>query len=157
MPDRDLLGRDKSDSERAFDEAMSPGQVDDIEVEHGVVDRDPVPAPDGGPESRFEIDAAFERLKVCTENPDNWAHRSRGMRCATCMFYVPKRPDNQQCLDGSIAAHVQEVGRCRRHAPVTGQGWPVMYPPDWCGDHKLDENKYPTVAKFMETEPSGRR
>ena len=32
------------------------------------------------------------------------------------------------------------VGRCRRHAPrMTGH--PVVYENDWCGDHKLDENK----------------
>jgi hypothetical protein len=33
-----------------------------------------------------------------------------------------------------------KVGRCRRHAP-TMSGWPVMFVGDWCGDHKLDENK----------------
>jgi hypothetical protein len=22
-------------------------------------------------------------------------------------------------------------------------GWPVMFPGDWCGDHKLDEEKLP--------------
>jgi hypothetical protein len=32
------------------------------------------------------------------------------------------------------------VGRCRRHAP-TMTGYPVVYTSDWCGDHKLDENK----------------
>lgn len=29
------------------------------------------------------------------------------------------------------------VGRCRRHAP-TLNGYPVVLPKDWCGDHKLD-------------------
>jgi hypothetical protein len=53
--------------------------------------------------------------------PDNWIHRSTGMLCKTCMYYVPK----------SI-----EKGRCRRHAP-TMSGWPVLFPTDWCGDHKL--------------------
>ena len=31
-------------------------------------------------------------------------------------------------------------GRCRRHAP-TMQGYPAVFGNDWCGDHKLDENK----------------
>ena len=65
---------------------------------------------------------------------DNWIHRSKGMRCETCMYYVFKRGD-----------HIEEgepsrLGRCRRHAP-TMNGWPVLFPADWCGDHKLSENK----------------
>ena len=32
------------------------------------------------------------------------------------------------------------IGRCRRHAP-TMNGYPVIFMSDWCGDHKLDENK----------------
>jgi hypothetical protein len=31
------------------------------------------------------------------------------------------------------------IGRCRRHAP-TMSGYPVVFPSDWCGDHKLNEN-----------------
>lgn len=31
-------------------------------------------------------------------------------------------------------------GRCRRHAPSM-QGYPAVFGNDWCGDHKLDENK----------------
>ncbi len=61
---------------------------------------------------------------------DNWKHRSEGMRCQTCMWFVPKADET-----GTYT-----VGRCRRHAP-TMNGWPVMYPTDWCGDHKLDETK----------------
>lgn len=64
---------------------------------------------------------------------DNWKHRSEGMRCATCMFYVPKK---------KMVVGAQEIGRCRRRAP-TLDGWPVMLPDDWCGDHKLDEEKLP--------------
>ena len=56
---------------------------------------------------------------------DNWIHRSEKMRCATCMYFVPK---------------TALIGRCRRHAP-TMAGWPANFPTDWCGDHKLDENK----------------
>lgn len=63
-------------------------------------------------------------------NPDPWAHRSAGMSCATCMWAVAKVSD-----DGEVY-----VGRCRKHAP-TVSGYPVVYMSDWCGDHKLDENK----------------
>jgi hypothetical protein len=60
---------------------------------------------------------------------DLWAHRSSGMRCSTCMYFCPK-----SSLDGVV-----RLGRCRRHAP-TMNGYPVVFPHDWCGDHKLDEN-----------------
>lgn len=61
---------------------------------------------------------------------DNWKHRSKGMLCASCMYYVPKAN-----ADGDTG-----LGRCRRNAP-TMSGWPVVFPMDWCGQHKLDENK----------------
>jgi hypothetical protein len=65
---------------------------------------------------------------------DNWIHRSQGMRCNTCMYYVPKPM-------AEMAKHQSPtVGRCRRHAP-TMSGFPVVYVNDWCGDHKLDEEK----------------
>jgi hypothetical protein len=35
---------------------------------------------------------------------------------------------------------VYSLGRCRRHAP-TMSGWPAVFVNDWCGSHKLDENK----------------
>ena len=65
---------------------------------------------------------------------DNWKHRSRNMVCVGCMYFVPKLP--------SVPSEGKEViiGRCRRHAP-TMSGWPVMFNHDWCGDHKLNENK----------------
>jgi hypothetical protein len=69
--------------------------------------------------------------KVPATSPDPWKHRSAGMRCATCMWYVAKAT-----ADGSDA----KLGRCRRHAP-TMNGYPVVFPADWCGDHKLDETK----------------
>lgn len=49
---------------------------------------------------------------------DNWIHKSKEMTCGTCMHNCSFR--------------------CRRHAP-TMQGWPAVYPTDWCGDHKLDK------------------
>lgn len=63
---------------------------------------------------------------------DPWEHRASGMRCSTCMWYVPKVPTEPG---------VRPVnGRCRRHAPTMG-GYPAVYPSDWCGDHRVDENK----------------
>lgn len=59
---------------------------------------------------------------------DPWMHRSVGMRCSTCMWYVPKK----------VGATSPPVGRCRRHAPTMG-GYPVVFVTDWCGDHKLNE------------------
>lgn len=66
---------------------------------------------------------------------DPWMHRSDGMRCRTCLWFVSKQP---QALTVTVKSH--EVGRCRRHAPTMG-GYPVVYMTDWCGDHRLDENK----------------
>ena len=59
-------------------------------------------------------------------NEDNWKHRSARMKCTNCMWYVPKGEG--------------KIGRCRQASP-TIKGWPVMFPTDWCGDHKLDEEK----------------
>lgn len=66
---------------------------------------------------------------AATKNTPNdpWAHRSEGMRCTTCMWFVSK---------GDAA----KLGRCRRRAPSMN-GYPVVFPDDWCGDHKLDETK----------------
>jgi hypothetical protein len=69
----------------------------------------------------------------CRASNDNWEHRSSDMRCSTCMWYMPK-----EIPAGSD--HDRVVGRCRRHAP-TMNGFPVVYKTDWCGDHKLDEEK----------------
>jgi len=59
---------------------------------------------------------------------DLWKHRSTGMQCQTCMWYAEK------------VGTVHGLGRCRRHAPTMG-GYPVVFNSDWCGDHRLDENK----------------
>ena len=58
-------------------------------------------------------------------NHDPWKHRSKGMRCKTCMWFAVKK---------------DPIGRCRRHAPAMN-GYPVVYITDWCGDHKLNENR----------------
>ncbi len=67
------------------------------------------------------------------EGRDPWKHRSAGMQCRTCMFYVRK-------LNASEVIGSAEIGRCRRNAP-TMDGYPVVFPTDWCGSHKLDEEK----------------
>ena len=70
---------------------------------------------------------------------DNWKHRATNMRCATCMYFVPKIPsDKSERI--MVEDEIPVVGRCRRRAP-TMNGWPVMFEDDWCGEHKLDENK----------------
>lgn len=61
---------------------------------------------------------------------DPWAHRSSLMTCKSCMWYV--RKEAPQGLD--------ELGRCRKRSP-TMDGFPAVFPTDWCGDHKLDETK----------------
>lgn len=69
-----------------------------------------------------------------TSEKDPWKHRSAGMTCATCMWYVEK------AVPPITKVGYQRIGRCRRHAPSMN-GYPVVYPVDWCGDHKLDETK----------------
>ena len=64
------------------------------------------------------------------ENKDNWKNRTQGMVCNTCVFYVPKRKNDL----------IYYVGRCRKNAP-TMNGFPVVFTTDWCGSHRLDENK----------------
>lgn len=64
---------------------------------------------------------------------DNWAHRSKRMRCLNCMWFVAKTTDFVPGREGHL-------GRCRRHAPTLG-GFPTVFATDWCGDHKLDETR----------------
>ena len=69
---------------------------------------------------------------------DNWKHRSAGMKCGTCMWFVPKIDGDP--IGPTNLAKASTLGRCRRHAP-TLSGWPTMFVTDWCGDHKLDGTK----------------
>ena len=73
---------------------------------------------------------------------DPWKHRSANMLCKTCMYYVPKAPTPGVVREGDElpAGAETNLGRCRRHAP-TMKGYPVVFEADWCGEHKLDENK----------------
>ena len=69
---------------------------------------------------------------------DPWKHRSQGMKCGTCMWFVPKIAILSGTID--MPKPVYNIGRCRRHAPSMG-GYPAVFVNDWCGDHRLDENK----------------
>jgi hypothetical protein len=64
---------------------------------------------------------------------DNWKHRSSNMKCSTCMWFVAKIIELKK-------AESNTLGRCRRHSP-TMSGFPAVFDSDWCGDHKIDENK----------------
>jgi hypothetical protein len=66
---------------------------------------------------------------------DPWKHRGAGMKCSSCMWYVGKASFTPDGIE-----RIAVMGRCRRHAP-TMSGYPAVFPTDWCGDHKLDENK----------------
>ncbi len=66
---------------------------------------------------------------------DPWEHRSKGMQCTTCMWFVVKKSP----VERDEESRVGTIGRCRRHAP-TMNGYPVAFGIDWCGDHKLNEN-----------------
>jgi hypothetical protein len=68
---------------------------------------------------------------------DPWKHRSEGMSCTTCMWFVLKIKSGS----GEIVEQTpSDLGRCRRHAPSMN-GYPAVFINDWCGDHKVDENK----------------
>ncbi len=63
---------------------------------------------------------------------DPWAGRSAGMRCATCISFCPKGT--------KVDPEKGQFGRCRAHAPSM-RGFVPVWGMDWCGDHRLDENK----------------
>jgi hypothetical protein len=76
-----------------------------------------------------------ERYPPERNTADPWKHRGNQMRCHTCMWFVVK------AVEGPMRpVAVESLGRCRRHAP-TMNGYPVVFQSDWCGDHKLDQNK----------------
>jgi hypothetical protein len=106
-----------------MNEQIQPGQYRDVS-------RDEMLA------SNAKQAAMAEQKRVA----DPWVHRSAGMRCQTCIWYVAKQPAAAQGVIGGYAPAPAQIGRCRRHAPTMG-GYPVVYMTDWCGDHRLDENK----------------
>lgn len=86
--------------------------------------------------TKAEMEAHHAKVaKQVATQADPWVHRSSGMRCQTCIWFVKKEPNGLLSHPGQ-----QVIGRCRRHAPTMG-GYPVVYMTDWCGDHRLDENK----------------
>ncbi len=92
----------------------------------------PDPCPDEGPCEPFPGDPdVLHRTDKKPDLPkfDNWAHRSQGMRCSSCMWFIEKS-----------GTTVEVFGRCRKRAP-TLSGFPAVYGSDWCGDHKMDEMK----------------
>jgi hypothetical protein len=64
---------------------------------------------------------------------DKWLHRSKFMKCRSCMWFVEKQSGT------TIREADRILGRCRKHAP-TLNGWPAVFDGDWCGDHKINEN-----------------
>lgn len=83
--------------------------------------------------TRGSIEPSVAQFQA-SQAKDLWANRGSNMRCLTCMWYVHKPgPVNQ-------VDQLREVGRCRRHAPAMG-GFPVVRAGDWCGDHRLAEEK----------------
>ena len=68
-------------------------------------------------------------------NPDPWKHRSTNLRCRTCMWFVIKERTED---DANMPP--PSLGRCRKRAP-TEKGFAPVFSDDWCGDHRLDENK----------------
>lgn len=88
------------------------------------------PPPNGGtgaklPLGPYEHESPPRIPKEDKPMSDNWLDQST-FACATCRLYVPKG---------------DKIGRCRRNAPVVGEGWPAVYPSDWCGEHKIDHKK----------------
>jgi hypothetical protein len=63
------------------------------------------------------------------------------------MWYVMKKGGTAVVTDYGLgpmkvipSLSAPAIGRCRRHSP-TMSGFPVVFFKDWCGDHKLDEDK----------------
>lgn len=57
------------------------------------------------------------------------------MICGTCMYFVVRRE-----VINSQGKSIANEGDCRLNAP-TKFGWPDVVTTDWCGNHKIDENK----------------
>ena len=68
---------------------------------------------------------------ILMEINDNWKNRKHGLKCELCIWFVFKEVETDKPL---------HLGRCRKHAP-TMKGWVPVFGTDWCGDHRLDENK----------------
>jgi hypothetical protein len=91
----------------------------------------------GQEQTRKPLPEAYRQGAIAGAGADSWEYRSKSMKCMTCIWYVTKQRIGTSNSDINPLA---EVGRCRRHAP-TMNGYPVVYMTDWCGDHRIDENK----------------
>ena len=92
--------------------------------------------PEPMPEQAIGRPSAIQGAQIAKQSADPWIHRSDNMRCKKCIWFVPKKPNEGRIMNPSS----YDIGRCRRHAPTMG-GYPVVFVNDWCGDHRLDENK----------------
>ncbi len=77
---------------------------------------------------RAAVRGAVTKLDV--EAP--WADKTT-LACQTCQYYSAQ---HEEAAGVDAAGMLRYKGRCRRHAP-TLTGYPVVFPLDWCGDHKL--------------------
>ncbi len=89
---------------------------------------------DGELRTMMGQDVEPEPDEIAPEPDDPWAHRTVGMRCRTCMWFVGKPGEVKQAGTSTIQDFTK--GRCRRRCP-TMNGYPVVFEHDWCGDHKL--------------------
>ena len=73
---------------------------------------------------------------------DCWANRKSGMKCATCVFFVEKKHVMRDADNSEIPIEDARgtIGRCRANPP-TMKGFPIVFEQDWCGYHRIDENK----------------
>lgn len=55
--------------------------------------------------------------------------------------FSPKEVDNWQNMNTFMCETCQNYinFRCRCHSPNGQEGWPAVYPTDWCGDHKMSK------------------
>ena len=91
---------------------------------------------------REEVDE-LRRDRITPVTPvaaDPWKHRSKMMECRTCMWFIGKKTTQPHSQHNPLGQEQLVLGRCRKRAPELG-GFPVVFPADWCGDHKIDENK----------------
>ena len=73
---------------------------------------------------------------------DCWANRKSGMKCATCVFFVEKKHVMRDVVINEMPIEDPRgtIGRCRANPP-TMKGFPIVFECDWCGYHRIDENK----------------
>lgn len=141
----DILHISSEGLANALEVAWNEGQLSDVAYRNAT---ESLPGVDPAKATPFDdmgkLRDETEDIFALERNVDNWKHRSQGMKCATCMWWVSKVAGLYMHEDGSVETVMEgrgKLGRCRRSAPVVGKGFPAMYTTDWCGDHKIDEEK----------------